>query len=88
MSNNILPMPLSNKIEDQQKSLHDFNKWLDNALPGDRFCYFIGDYLRGPVGGAASKAYDCHQVILFQKREGKHFAYWAQKAGKIDDKKV
>lgn len=75
----IIPHP---KSEEQNKLLQEFLKWLDNALPGDKYCYFQGPYLTGSiVGHAAMQAYEHGRLVLFQKREsGSRFTYWAQKA--------
>lgn len=69
----------------REKEKHDtfcqqFKRWLHDAKPGERYCYYVGDHICGIlVGRTAYGAYEEGEVILFQKKEGTKFGYWAQK---------
>lgn len=58
----------------------EFNKWLREAKPKHKFCYYIGAYVAGKsVGRLAMDAHRAGKVILYQKREDRHFSYWAER---------
>lgn len=80
----VIPMPRKNPSKDfNNEYCSRFNNWLMNSLPGDKFCYFLGDYISGnSVARLAYRAYEHGQVILFQKKEGTKYGYWAQKLTK------
>lgn len=59
-----------------------FIGWLENAIKGDKFCYYFGAHIIGqPVGRVALRAYEDGLITMYQKREGKKFAYWAERLG-------
>lgn len=63
----------------------DLERWLESAPVGEKLCYHFGPHITGhPVGRIAYRAYEDGFVILYQKREGPKFAYWAQRIAKGD----
>jgi hypothetical protein len=58
----------------------EFLSWLRTAATGEKIKYHIGKHIVGSkTGRTAMDAYDDGKVILFQKREGTQYGYWAQK---------
>ncbi len=58
----------------------EFRKWLLLARPGEKFCYYFGPYICGQlVGRKAMDAYEAGRVLLYQKKEGEKYGYWAQR---------
>lgn len=57
-----------------------FNNWLENAMPGEKFCYYRGMYVSGKkVGGLVSRAYEKGLVTMYQSKDGSQYRYWAIK---------
>lgn len=84
---NVLPFtaPIDTTLQVQSPEVlcEKFTAWLDNALAGDKFCYYYGLYVAGKaVGKLAQKAYMAKKIVLYQQRHGKDFAYWAERRGK------
>lgn len=73
-------MTVSQSKERQDAASQEFTKWLDNALPGDKYCYYFGYHICGTtVGRVAMKAYIQGTVVLFQQRFEDKFRYIAQR---------
>ena len=72
------------QLEQPDERVNQLIKWLDNALPGDKFKYFTGEYLKtGGVGRVAWQAYENGVVTLYQKRnEYGKFEYWIERKKK------
>jgi hypothetical protein len=61
-----------------------FYAWLDNAIPGEKFCYYRGKYVSGKkVGGAVRRAYENGLIAMYQSKiSADIFCYWAEKRGR------
>lgn len=68
------------KNEPVDKLCTEFRTWLLISKKGDRYRYYKGKFIAGSrVGKAALTAYDKGEVLLFQKRIGAEFEYWAER---------
>jgi hypothetical protein len=58
-----------------------FTAWMDNALQGDKFCYYTGKYVAGKlVARLVFKLYEKKVLVLFQKKsDDGMYEYWAQR---------
>ncbi len=66
--------------ESSEQLCKKFKRWLDTAQVGDKFRYYLGHHVAGnSIGRIAQRAYEEGKVILYQKREGIMFGYYAQK---------
>lgn len=75
----IIELPSKENFDELSQN---FIKWLKTAKRGEKFQYYLGDYVAGKlVGRLAQDAYMYGQVILYQKKEGKKYGYWAQRRG-------
>lgn len=74
-------IPMCEQTQENSETLcKKFTSWLELSQPGDKFCYYIGPYVAGKlVGRLASDAYKNGLVILYQKKDGNKFGYWAQR---------
>lgn len=62
------------------RKLEDFYEWLDNALPGEKFCYFSGAYVSGkPISKFIKAVYERGLITMCQSKEGNTYHYWAVK---------
>ncbi len=74
-------MPTGSESTDELCS--KFINWLDNAIKGDKFCYYFGEFISGrKVGRLAMDAYEMGSVTLYQSRVGYKFEFWAEKLPK------
>lgn len=75
-----LPAEIPAVREDSQELCDKFSTWLDDALPGEKFCYYRGAYLDSKrVGKLVSRAYEKGLITMYQSRNGSVFQYWAIK---------
>lgn len=66
--------------EATQNACDAFTEWLNNAMPGDRFCYYRGLYVSGKkVAGLVNRAYQKGLVTMYQSKEAKTYNYWVIK---------
>lgn len=85
------PPPVERPVKNYEQSnvqCEAFCEWLDNAMPGDKFRYHVGQYVSGKkVAALVSRAYEKGIVTMYQsKGEVKNtYNYWVMK---VNPKKI
>lgn len=84
---NVIELPplierASKNFEEINALCEAFSNWLGNALPGDKFCYYTGQYVSGKkVAGLVARAYEKGIVTMYQSRSKtkNSYDYWVEK---------
>ena len=62
-----------------------FYAWLEHAHGGDEYQYHIGSFVANKrIAQVVRNSYERGEVIMFQRRVGKNFAYFVRRRGLKD----